>query len=481
MPGELVGSREGLAYQPEGAGCRQEVRNQHDGGGRHHLDESGQSYCCCFHQPNGGNKVKVSVQDGFGFVENCSRPSGLDKGQLAPQGRESAGGLAVKGGDRYLGDISLAFGGHKTVGQVVYPVHGHVCKCQMSSSGSVLQLVSRFRGCTERCLLPGEVAKQGLLLSSCSLGRHDLGQDCAGQGGQGHSDCSSMADVPVVDQTAGDVGGGSFGTGLLQEDSVVTSQQEASLSEPSVGLSGDRELLTAEAQQLLSNDIRSGTKSIYRARFNHFATYCSDIGVDPHSCSESVILNFLTRLRKTYSYKYQTIAGYRSAISKYHEGFNGIPIGQAKNVKRLTRAVFIGAPPIAKYATIWSADKVLSHLRTLVPHQTLSDYQLGMKTLALISFASLSRSSSVAQLGPDVQCVGDKIVFSLMGLEKTSRPGHLRSELSFLVDKSDSGLDIQQCCLDYLARTEQKRVYYAAGEGRSPDRLFISNNKVRVF
>ena len=201
-------------------------------------------------------------------------------------------------------------------------------------------------------------------------------------------------------------------------------------------------MLTAEAQQLLNADIRSGTKSIYRARFNHFATYCSEVGVDPISCSETVIVNFLTKLRTKFAYKYQTIAGYRSAISKYHVGFNGIPVGQAKNVKRLTKAVFIESPPIAKYATIWSADKVLSHLATMYPHDTLSDYQLGMKTLALVSLASISRSSTVAQLGPDLQCVGDDIVFSILGLEKTSRPGHLRSELVLPVDKSDMALDL---------------------------------------
>ena len=190
---------------------------------------------------------------------------------------------------------------------------------------------------------------------------------------------------------------------------------------------------------------------------------------------------FLTKLRTKFAYKYQTIAGYRSAISKYHVGFNGIPVGQAKNVKRLTKAVFIESPPIAKYATIWSADKVLSHLATMYPHDTLSDYQLGMKTLALVSLASISRSSTVAQLGPDVQCVGDNIVFSIVGLEKTSRPGHLRSELVLPVDKSDMALDLQQCCLDYIARTEEKRVYYQAGEGNRPDRLFISNNKVSCY
>ena len=62
--------------------------------------------------------------------------------------------------------------------------------------------------------------------------------------------------------------------------------------------------------------------------------------MDPTTCPENVIVNFLTKLRKTFGYKYQTVSGYRSAISKYHLGLSGVPVGQTKNVKRLTRADF---------------------------------------------------------------------------------------------------------------------------------------------
>ena len=237
-------------------------------------------------------------------------------------------------------------------------------------------------------------------------------------------------------------------------------------------------MLTAGAQQLINADIRSGTKSIYKSRFNHFSTFCAELGQNPTTCSETVIVNFLAKLRSDFGYKYQTITGYRSAISKFHVGFSGLPIGQAKNVKRLTKAVFIEEPPIAKYASIWPADRVLAYLATLYPHNLLSDFQLGVKVLTLVSLASVSRSSTVALLGPEVQCVGDNIAFSINGLEKTSRPGHVRSELLLPLDRSDEALDIFLCCQDYLTRTEEKRKYYAGGEGHRPDRLFISNNKV---
>ena len=147
-------------------------------------------------------------------------------------------------------------------------------------------------------------------------------------------------------------------------------------------------------------------------------------------------------------------------------------------IKRLTRAVFIEEPPLARYASIWPVDKVLNYLATLYPHTDISIQQLGMKTLTLLSLASISRTSSVALLGPDLQMRGDDILFSINGLEKTSRPGHVRSELVIPVDSTEPALDISTCCQDYLARTVSERDYYAAAEGSFPARLFISNNKV---
>ena len=45
-------------------------------------------------------------------IRSKSLSRSLDNGQLAPQGNEPAGGVTIKGGDIYLGDISLALGGH---------------------------------------------------------------------------------------------------------------------------------------------------------------------------------------------------------------------------------------------------------------------------------------------------------------------------------------------------------------------------------
>ena len=388
LPRGLDEQRVVVAHQPERVGGCQEVDRVHDAGGRHCHHEPRQPHCCRIHQPYGRDKVKETLQCSPGVVECCFEEKWLDTCKLAPKGGKSISRHAVKGCDRHLGSCPVIRYGRDVVGQVVHSCPGYVCQCQVSSCGQVLQLVSRQHGCPERRVLHGRVARQGVLLPPCPPDQHDLGQDHKGQGRDSHSDPPTLANELMVVKADGDDGGGTGGIRVPQEDSFLTSGEEAPLLEPSVSLPGDREELTAEAQQLISSDIRSGTKNIYKSRFKHFSTYCEKLGFDPTSCSESVIVNYLAKLRTEFGYKYQTIAGYRSAISKFHVGFSGLPIGQAKNVKRLTKAVFIEESPLAKYALIWPADKVLSYLATLFPHDRLSDFQLGVKLLALVSLAS---------------------------------------------------------------------------------------------
>ena len=156
--------------------------------------------------------------------------------------------------------------------------------------------------------------------------------------------------------------------------------------------------------------------------------------------------------------KYQTICGYRSAISRYHCGQGSLPLGETKLVKRITKACFKLAPPIPKYADMWNADVLMDYLATLHPN-------------------SLSRQSSVAVLGPRFQSVDNLIIIPIMGLEKTSRPGHLSGEVQLPAGDDCPPLSLHMCLSEYLTRTESYRVYHEKAEGARPPYLFVSNIK----
>ena len=141
---------------------------------------------------------------------------------------------------------------------------------------------------------------------------------------------------------------------------------------------------------MLDNDVRKSTKKVYKSRMDTFSAYCRDLEVDPTSCPVSVVVNFLSILRRVFGYEYQTICSYRSAISKYHVGLSSGSMGTTKVVKRLTRACFIEKPPLPRYSDIWDMNVLVRHLESMDDLE-ISVLDLGMKTLALLAILSISR------------------------------------------------------------------------------------------
>ena len=92
-------------------------------------------------------------------------------------------------------------------------------------------------------------------------------------------------------------------------------------------------------------------------------------------------------------------------------------------MKSITRATFIANPPLPRYTDIWDVEILLNYLETLFPLQSLSDFDLGLKTYCLCAIFSISRANSVTQLEPRFQLVGEEVVIPLAGLEKNSKPG----------------------------------------------------------
>ena len=227
----------------------------------------------------------------------------------------------------------------------------------------------------------------------------------------------------------------------------------------------------------MDHDIRSGTHKIYLSRFKSFSLYCVKAGYNPTDCPVEVVTNFLAMLKDTKHLSYQTICGYRSAISRYHKGFGSVPLGQAQLIKRVTKACFNLAPPIPKYSDMWNADQLMQHLQTMYPNSELSLKDLGIKAVALITVLSISRQSSVAALAPSFQVMNDSITIPLVKLEKTSRPNKLRKEVVLPAGNSYSPLSLANCLTEYLSRTEFLRVYHERAEGKRPEAMFISTLK----
>ena len=151
----------------------------------------------------------------------------------------------------------------------------------------------------------------------------------------------------------------------------------------------------------LAQSLSKGTQKGYNSSYSKFVAYCSSKNMQPESCSPEDIAKYLHFLFQSGS-RYSSINLARSAISKFHVGFNGTPAGQHKIVCNAVKAVFRLRPPLPKYKETYDVTIVLDYLKSLPPNSQLSLKQLSYKTLFLLTVATISRVSSVAQLGPDL-------------------------------------------------------------------------------
>ena len=202
---------------------------------------------------------------------------------------------------------------------------------------------------------------------------------------------------------------------------------------PTNGLAGFRSNLakTYEAHGLseddlefLSHHISSGSASGYSYIWAKFSTFCSNLEVDPFSCSPIIILKFLRSMFDNGA-KYRTINHARSAISKLHFGINGKPAGQHPLVSQAVRSAFRQRPPLPKYRTTFDVKPVFTYIKQILGNNDILTLRmLTFKCLYLVSFSSIARISTLSILAANVEQHPDHIVVPLLSLEKQARGRH---------------------------------------------------------
>ena len=182
-----------------------------------------------------------------------------------------------------------------------------------------------------------------------------------------------------------------------------------------------------------------------------FEEFCLQFGVASRSCPPSVIVKYIRKMVDEKA-SYQTINLHKSAISKFHEGFQGHTIGTHPLVKQALKAAFRINPPLPKYQHTFDISLLLDYIKNLPPNERLSFKMLTYKTLILTIYASLSRVSSLARLGPSLTENRDHVIVHLCHLEKQSRPGHVRGFLSIPRFPEDPQLCPAEALQEYSAK-----------------------------
>lgn len=170
-----------------------------------------------------------------------------------------------------------------------------------------------------------------------------------------------------------------------------------------------------------------------------------------------MILNYLTE-RKLEGLSYNTINGYRSAISAYHQGFGETSAGQHPLVRRLLMGIYNEHPPTPKYTSTWDVEQVLDFLEQEGPDSQLDDGQLTRKLAMLLALTSAGRASDLQAMELEYMAdKGDKIEFTLVAPTKTSKPWKPRPIITVKAFYGRPRLDPVACLRAYIRRTEQWR------------------------
>ena len=171
----------------------------------------------------------------------------------------------------------------------------------------------------------------------------------------------------------------------------------------------------------LSHQISSGSASGYGYTWGKFTKFCSDLGVEPFSCSPIIIVKYLRQIFNEGA-KYRTINYIRCAISKFHYGYNGKPVGQHQLVSKAVKSAFRLRPPLPKYKHTFDVKPVLVYIKQILGNNDILTLRmLTFKCLYLISLSSIARISTLSILSADVEEHQDHVVVPLLSLEKQAR------------------------------------------------------------
>ena len=193
------------------------------------------------------------------------------------------------------------------------------------------------------------------------------------------------------------------------------------------------------------------TSSGYTYSYKRFTKFCLLFGVDPISCPPSIVVKYIRKMYNAGA-AYMTVNHHRSAISKFHQGFDGQTVGSHELVRKAMRSVFRLRPPLPKYKCTFDIVPVLQYISELPANNLLSLKLLTKKTLLSTIYDSLSRVSSISRLGPVVSEHRDHVITHLHHLEKQARPGSVRGFIPIRKFPEDLHLCPAAALLEYCTR-----------------------------
>ena len=210
------------------------------------------------------------------------------------------------------------------------------CKSADPSVKKLFLVESRPVQQSNRCSLTGLVeVSTSLCFPSILTDSQNLEKGTRGKSARVDPCNSNMAGPDLVYRTLGNVSSQpSFVTST--KSSLVESggRNAPTCSKPLTKTSGvdgfrdrlEKKGISTRASNLIVACRRKSSNSTYSSAWNKWSSCCDQQKANSFRCAIKFVLDFLAGMFEE-GYQYNTICNFRSAISAFHEGWDGVPVG----------------------------------------------------------------------------------------------------------------------------------------------------------
>ena len=208
-------------------------------------------------------------------------------------------------------------------------------------------------------------------------------------------------------------------------------------------------VFSEKAIRLITAARRDGTISHYQSAWNKWSNWCSRKQNDPVRGSINQVIEFLSDAFDE-GLEFSTIAGYRSAISAYHDPIDGVVVGKYPLISSLMSGIHNKRFPQPKYTFIWDVEKVVSYLSS-IDSENCTDKDLTLKLTMLLALTSAARAHELTYL--DIRFLVKHHSFYFNKPTKVAKVGKARPPLKFSHFTEDKNLCVCHNIDLYITRT----------------------------
>ncbi|CAG8679794.1 2612_t:CDS:2, partial [Dentiscutata heterogama] len=227
--------------------------------------------------------------------------------------------------------------------------------------------------------------------------------------------------------------------------------------------------------ELASKALDPIASSTVSSNIRIWQNWCKEKSLNPISCGINEITSFL-HYQLSIGKAYNTIAGYRTAISEIHQKIDGTKIGSHPIIVRIMKGIWASNPPLPPLDDV---SDIVPSLDTIIKwgnNENLPLLQLNKKTAFLLAITTGSRPSDLCRLdmtsisrsrgGINIKCIMPK-----EAKISTAKGGNKRSKIVFIGKYDDEPLLCPLTTLNCL----KERIDHLNIPTESKKHLFISS------